>query len=450
MQRIYLDTNIITHLKDGINAELPDLLNEYGKLFIFPYSPAHFDDLIPGGKDVKAEEYLEEDIKMMDAICGDNLVDFDQERDMLMPYKCLPSEYVKQRRTYHSVFNDICNAFATDDASSDASFKNFRRLFDVTEGESPLIDWSLEMLKGIIGAFAKVSSEFLSPQNYKNQFERLSNSERQFYGDFHGIEPENAFDTLEDHLRAINPDSDFNTFMNQAPNMNNQMWRFVGNYLALNYCNYHKDKQPLANITADAKHCYYATCCDVFVTNDKKLKYKAEAIYHHLGICTKVITRNDLVGYIHNELEKEFAMPSFFRTLTSNLHYQEHYDVGDVHLKNIQFSSPAFSFFHSGILAYYVSEGYANYIFRFIRINDSPAFVYYAERERFFDFLNSGLNEKDQEFLHSQFIGPLLAGEGPNPFLLWANNRHRILLAEDDEMKSWPCICVIPNRLSNK
>ena len=84
MQRIYLDTNIINHLKDETDDKLLDFLNKYGRLFIFPYSPAHFDDLIHGSLNEDAEMRLQQDIKTMDLLCGDNLVDFDKEKDMLI------------------------------------------------------------------------------------------------------------------------------------------------------------------------------------------------------------------------------------------------------------------------------------------------------------------------------------------------------------------------------
>jgi len=44
MLRIYLDWNYITHLKD--NKEIYDLLTQNHNMFIFSYSPEHFEDLL--------------------------------------------------------------------------------------------------------------------------------------------------------------------------------------------------------------------------------------------------------------------------------------------------------------------------------------------------------------------------------------------------------------------
>lgn len=45
----------------------------------------------------------------------------------------------------------------------------------------------------------------------------------------------------------------------------------------------------------DASHTYYAQLCDYFVTNDKRLSYKADAIYKYLGINTIVIKTSDFL-----------------------------------------------------------------------------------------------------------------------------------------------------------
>lgn len=45
----------------------------------------------------------------------------------------------------------------------------------------------------------------------------------------------------------------------------------------------------------DASHAYYAQLCDYFVTNDKRLSYKARAVYAFIGIKTNVITPREFV-----------------------------------------------------------------------------------------------------------------------------------------------------------
>lgn len=51
----------------------------------------------------------------------------------------------------------------------------------------------------------------------------------------------------------------------------------------------------------DASHAYYAQLCDYFVTNDKRLSYKARAVYAFLGIKTNVITSREFVLLKYNK-----------------------------------------------------------------------------------------------------------------------------------------------------
>jgi rRNA-processing protein FCF1 len=51
----------------------------------------------------------------------------------------------------------------------------------------------------------------------------------------------------------------------------------------------------------DTTHAIYAAYCDVFVTNDKKLKNKAKATYDWLGVNTLILDPYELVDYLANK-----------------------------------------------------------------------------------------------------------------------------------------------------
>lgn len=64
---------------------------------------------------------------------------------------------------------------------------------------------------------------------------------------------------------------------------------------------FHKDKPTAhSNIARmhDASHAYYAQLCDVFVSDDKKMRYKAEAVYDYLGIKTSVMSGKEFLATI--------------------------------------------------------------------------------------------------------------------------------------------------------
>lgn len=67
----------------------------------------------------------------------------------------------------------------------------------------------------------------------------------------------------------------------------------IGAYVVLNQLGFRPDKNlakssSWANIMSDARHCATASHCAVFLTADRRLRLKAEAIYRYFGIPTIV------------------------------------------------------------------------------------------------------------------------------------------------------------------
>lgn len=57
---------------------------------------------------------------------------------------------------------------------------------------------------------------------------------------------------------------------------------------------YHSDKLNHArSSTHDISHAHYATKCDMFVSNDKRLRSRVAATYHYLGVPTKVLSYDE-------------------------------------------------------------------------------------------------------------------------------------------------------------
>ena len=72
---------------------------------------------------------------------------------------------------------------------------------------------------------------------------------------------------------------------------------FITLFNLLDLACYHKDRQTNHSDIArlhDASHAYYAQLCDVFVSNDKKMRYKTKAVYSYLGIRTSVLSIKEL------------------------------------------------------------------------------------------------------------------------------------------------------------
>lgn len=57
----------------------------------------------------------------------------------------------------------------------------------------------------------------------------------------------------------------------------------------LDMVGYRKDKNNVARLY-DSSHAYYARKCDVLVSDDARMRVKAEAVYHYLNVQTRVMS----------------------------------------------------------------------------------------------------------------------------------------------------------------
>ena len=63
----------------------------------------------------------------------------------------------------------------------------------------------------------------------------------------------------------------------------------------LDMVSYRKDKNNVARLY-DSSHAYYAQKCDILVSNDARMRVKAEAVYHFLKVNTRVMSAAEYFG----------------------------------------------------------------------------------------------------------------------------------------------------------
>ena len=103
MLKIYLDWNIITHLKDEQNSDLFTFLMANKEYFIFPYSKAHIKDLLVS-KDAN-NNYYEQDFQLLTDICEHHLLEHEQNINNPYPYKCYPKDYLEIKNAELELFS---------------------------------------------------------------------------------------------------------------------------------------------------------------------------------------------------------------------------------------------------------------------------------------------------------------------------------------------------------
>ena len=91
MLRIYFDWNCITHLKDPENEKLFDYIMSNKPFMIFPFSPAHFEDLQRSWpcKDRNNKDY-HIDLAILQNICDNYLIMFDNDKKGYYHLRQLP------------------------------------------------------------------------------------------------------------------------------------------------------------------------------------------------------------------------------------------------------------------------------------------------------------------------------------------------------------------------
>ncbi|MBQ0119935.1 MAG: hypothetical protein KBT13_02280 [Bacteroidales bacterium] len=80
---------------------------------------------------------------------------------------------------------------------------------------------------------------------------------------------------------------------------------FITLFNLLDAACFHKDKKGAhVNIARmqDASHAYYAQLCDIFVSNDMKMRYKTSAVYSYLGIKTQVLTPKEFQEFLEKHI----------------------------------------------------------------------------------------------------------------------------------------------------
>lgn len=104
-----------------------------------------------------------------------------------------------------------------------------------------------------------------------------------------------TFDQLViDSLKIRNKDKTFSVFD----------W-FISRYSLLDLIGYKSDnKSVTSNIITDAFHAYYGAHCDIFLSEDKKLRAKAKVIYDEFGIDTCIFSEKEFCEKIDDLIVK--------------------------------------------------------------------------------------------------------------------------------------------------
>jgi hypothetical protein len=326
MIRIYLDWKIITNLLNPDRITISDMQKDFillkrifeypGNDLIFPYSDAHLQDLMKSyekGERDRVEESLiylssltrntcltqywnEETAKwhtrdpqeFFNSIIEDDRESFKSWDDLIEPLK----EYGMEK--IFDTFKQLPHEMDFKEIEKYNPF--FASLFQRARIENTMY----AAIQDIFDLFSKINS---NPVVYKELRKMFRNGLM--------IDPnisnfDNAIEQLDKYLPKTMLNKSFTELYdlnNKSQSKNKNFDKIIGVYMQLDFVGYNPDKitskNQYNNIFNDASHCFYASHCDYYLTNDTRNYKKSKAVYESENIATQVFNTTDFVNSIN-------------------------------------------------------------------------------------------------------------------------------------------------------
>ena len=412
MLKIYLDWNIITHLKDEQNRDLFAFLLENKNKFIFPYSKAHIKDLLVS-KDAN-NNYYEQDFQLLAEICEHHLLEHEQNINNPYPYKCYPKDYLEIKNAELELFSSGFSKctfykFLDENGLNPDYFMSILKKEKIEPFVIPLINKTIGNLADLFSLMFEYGPTLFNdkkiPKQIQSYIQTTTNDSQ--YRKIQGSNSTNIFKELN---AAVFPQTNKN-FVELIENpiaerSKSNLELFTSLYLTLNLSGFFSDKnRNLQNIYTDSEHAYYASSCDFFVSNDSRLREKTDAIYRQYNIQTKIISSDELITIMTEELTHSYDIKHMF-THDLPIYGEPIRTEGE----NNVYKQLPYRFL--GIFNYCINlripdSNNRTGVFRIVI--PSRSFVFYTELERFFELIISIISEEEQKLLFKkEFVSKFL------------------------------------------
>ena len=234
--RVYLDNNVFISIEENIYG-LKDFLSIHGVEYY--YSNAHISELL-NGVDKSIPGLKERRLSTISAVCGNKYV-FQDKAFKIRLACCKPVqtyENVSQFDFMRNSINELANSFTPNRA-----------------GILEELQWD-----------AKEVGNY-SPEEIFEAIEKKLLASKYHYG-------------IKDYLylsEAYTESTVYSSLFN-----------------LLDMVSYRKDKNNVARLY-DSSHACYAQKCDVLISDDAKMRVKAEAVYHYLNVHTRVMSADEFL-----------------------------------------------------------------------------------------------------------------------------------------------------------
>lgn len=348
-----MDSNVFRYVKPNhpsYNSELHSLIEELKDQVLFIFSDAHLDDLRNSSKQYKLNDlslmgsYTKDNFftrnpisnevtcKLLNPLEADSLIDDDVYNTSLKnPFnfddllKDLDDSSLGKaaKDLLNSVFNSSIASLGTELDTSNINDDNrhyFDKMFPGYDPNMSLKDF-MNSLSPLTSSLLNNTSEVSELRNYIGDYINSEDYSFEAWGlDFNERVNKyfgKSFLELVDGMLLDKQKNDF-------------YLRFYYAYSLLEMYNItiersgkKRKKFTYQSLMNDSVHGYFASMCDLLVTDDKGLQVKAAILYELYGIDTKILSSSDFVNNKENFLKQPKAFQDLTELLSTSLKNSE-------------------------------------------------------------------------------------------------------------------------------
>lgn len=416
MIRIYLDWNVISSLKKSDFQEIRKFIDKHKQYLQFPYSPAHFTDLMKSYK--PDNEYFSTDLETLDYLSGKHHIRW--EKDGVKPLFGKPKEFfggvkdnedVSDLLNMEKIFSDL------DDSLKEIGISNIgtlmKSLFELQPSGIEITEENRDILKKMFPNLKSDSSMWDLMKDI-GPFSQKLLQDGEYYKDFrnsladHGFKLDSnsgnwSYDTviknIDDFLLRLGAKMTYLEYVEASLKHKKdpitQYEYYTTAYLMLDMIGYKVDKLPkptdnMKNIQADGEHSFYGGHCDYFVAMDKKLRVKSKVLYNEFNIDTKIIEPQEFITELERVVDPLTNKTNFIQEALGFCNKEslvESYpDENGNGIETFAFKLPRFYFNFFNYVIYTSYPEQKGFVLTFRKaFKNFSRFVYYTESETLVD-----------------------------------------------------------------
>ena len=471
MIRVYLDWSVVSNFKKPEFSEIRKFIAEHKDYLQFPFTPAHFKDLMKSYQ--PDNDLFNLDLENLEYLSEKHLLRWG--KDNIEVLFATPKEYFETEKSAEDIFSAMDFEKIVNDLDS-FEFGGkmgtlMKSMLKLAPSGIQITDENREMLNDMFPNIDNNSSmwdlmkditpftkNLLQNKEYYKNFRKTIN-EKGFKLDesFGNWEIEDVVKNINDFLQEKKTNLTFREYIDvcfkHKKEPVNRYEYYTSAYLMLDMIGYKSDKLPkptdnMQNIQTDGEHSFYSAYCDYFVVMDKKLKTKTKVLFNEFNIATIVLSPEEFINTIKPKIHT-LDENTFFLVEATNIIKNgtivEQYDTDENGVEScaIQLHVFYFNFFNYAVWQYYPKEN--GIMITFEREFDNYSnFVFYTEVERLIDRVCSFFgNNNDNEFAEKK---RKFVYEEEVPDFIWQFDKGFIKLEKDIKTRR-PVLtycCVLP------